>query len=358
MNNKYKHLSLEERERLYALKEQGLSFRKISKIVNRDHRTLEREYKRNRLAGQKYIPCKAQIHFETRSLKQRSGAPLKDLKIYLYVKDKLVNNGWTPEQIAGRLSLDYPDLSICHESIYRYIYGKGRKDELWKLLPQMHKKRKRVPGRNVHKATFKSRIPDAIGIDQRPKKVDKRRQFGHLETDDMVGNKGSKTSLSATIERKYRYTLLSKMINQNSETKKKVLTKQLKSLESIQRSNKPVVRSVTSDNGSENTKHKEMASDLNTEWYFCRPYHSWEKGSVERAIKEVRRYIPKGTNLNKYSKDQIQWVENRLNSRPMKCLGWLSPKEAMEQEVNKYKFRSYQMKKDLVDKKLKWGTSK
>ena len=358
MKKKYKHLSLEEREVLFALKEQGLSFRKISKIVNRNHRTLEREYKRNRYPGQRYIPCKAHSRYEKRSFSQRSGAPLKNLNVYLYVKDKLINDKWTPEQIAGRISLDHPELSICHESIYRYIYGRGKKDKLWELLPNAHKKRKKLSGRKVHKATFKSRIPDAVGIDQRPKKIVNRRQLGHLETDDMLGNKGSKTVLSATVERKYRYTILAKMINQNAETKRKVLTKDLKSLEFVQKSNKPVVRSITSDNGVENTKHKEISYDLDAKWYFCHPYHSWEKGSVERTIKEVRRYIPKGTNLNQYSKDQIQWIENRLNSRPMKCLNWLTPKEAMEKEVNKYKFRRYQRKKDLVDQKLKWGTSK
>ena len=94
--------------------------------------------------------------------------------------------------------------------------------------------------------------------------------------------------------------------------------------------------------------------------YFCHPYHSWEKGSVENMIGRVRRYIPKGTNLYKYSTEQIQWLENTLNNTPRKCLNYQTPNEVMQQEANKYKFRRYMKNKEAQTQSLevnRWGTS-
>ena len=118
---KYNHLSLEEREKLYALKEKGLSLRKTAKQLKRDHASLSRELRRNAKYGIPYIPCKAHAKYLQRAEKQRYQAPLKSPRIYLYVK-KHLKMKWSPETIAGRLSLDYPGNSITAETIYSYIY--------------------------------------------------------------------------------------------------------------------------------------------------------------------------------------------------------------------------------------------
>ena len=121
---KYSHLTLEEREILYALKEKGISLRKIAKKLGRTHTTLSRELRRNAKYGKQYIPCKAHEKYVRRGMLQRYQAPLKSPLIYLYVR-KYLRRKWAPEVIAGRLPIDYPGNSIVHETIYRYIY-KGR----------------------------------------------------------------------------------------------------------------------------------------------------------------------------------------------------------------------------------------
>jgi len=360
MGSQYKQLTLEERERIYALKEQGKSSRDIAEILKRNHRTIAREYKRNRYAGQEYIPCKAQEMSDKRTRTQRTKAPLKDLETYLYVRNKLKEEEWSPEIIAGRLKVDIPGESITPETIYQYIYGKGKKYKLHKYLTKSHKKRRIKTGRGVHKERAHSRIPNAVSIDKRPTKANNRAQVGHFETDLMEGIRSTKTALSVTVDRKTRYAIISKVKDKTAKNKQKVLQITLKTIQSLKRVGKPIVRSITTDNGSENTNHQELSQELKVPIYFCHPYHSWEKGSVENMIGRVRRYIPKGTNLYKYSTEQIQWLENTLNNTPRKCLNYQTPNEVMQQEANKYKFRRYMKNKEAQTQSLevnRWGTS-
>lgn len=349
MGTKYKQLCLEDRERIYALKLSGMSYRQIGRLLGRSHRTISREYKRNKLPQKEYIPCKAQGYSDKRLKDQRTKAPLKSPLVFLYVRKHLVEDGWSPQQISGRIELDHPELKISHEAIYQYIYGKGKRYKLWTYLPNRKKKRAHIPGRHTLREVH-SKVPNAVSIDKRPTKANNRSQVGHLETDLMEGPRNTKRVLDVITERKTRYTKLTKIDNKKSNTKQKVLTNYIKTLQSLQKSNSPIARSVTSDNGSENFKHKQISKETSMRWYFTHPYHSWEKGSVERTIKEVRRYLPKGTNLNKIRKNQIQWIENRLNNRPMKCLNWNTPNELMLKEANTYKFKRYL-------KTIGWGTS-
>jgi len=342
--NKYKHLSLEEREKLYALREQGKNFHKIALVLGRSHTSLSREYKRHAKYGKPYIPCKAYEWTIKKAVEQRTKAPLKNHKVFLYVRKKLRQN-WSPEIISGRLPIDYPGESICTETIYQYIYGKGKKFKFWQYLPKAHKKRRIKTGRKAR--SFKhSRIPGAISIEQRPNRVNTRKQAGHFETDLMEGKRNNKTALSVNVERKTRYTLIKKVRNKKAKTKEKTMLKDLKMLKSCSKSKKPIIKSVTADNGSENTNHTKISKTLKTKYYFCHSYASWEKGAVENMIGRIRAYIPKGTSLTMYTSQQIQWLENQLNNTPRKCLNYQTPNEAMEQEVNKYKFRKYKKQKE------------
>jgi transposase, IS30 family len=346
MKNTYQHLTLEERERLAVLLSQNYSLRSIAKVLNRKHQTLSRELKRNRRAGTEYIPCKAHNKAIKRAIKQRTKAPLKNPETYLYVREKLRNDDWSPELISGRIKIDKPHLSICTETIYQYIFGKGKRHKLWKYLDQRHKRRRIKSGRKVNKIKPQSKIPGAISIDMRLKRANNRSQIGHLETDLMEGKRSQKTALSVTADRKSRYINLAKVKNKTAQEKQKVLTLQIKQLQSLKKLNKPIVRSITGDNGSENTSHQQLSNNFGIRYYFCHPYHSWEKGTVENTIKRVRRYIPKGSNIKKFTNGQIQWVENKINNRPMKVLNYLTPNEVMEQETNSYKFRKYRSLKE------------
>lgn len=321
--NEYKHLSLEERERYYALKEQGLSLREIGRRLGRSHSTFVRE-KRNAKYGAVYIPCKTQIKADKRGIKQRTKAPLKEPLIFLYVREHLRKPFyWTPEQISGRLKLDHPGKSITLETIYAYIYvRKNRRFKLWEYLTLGRKKRMKKTGRTVHR---ESRIKGAVSIDLRSEEVSLRQTPGHYETDNLGGKVTDKTALSVTAERLARLVLLSKLKNRSANVKSKALIKRLLPFPQKLR------KTVTEDNGLENTNHQQITDTLVMNVFFCHSYASWEKGTVENSNLRIRRFIPKGTSIDTVSSKKIKQIEIIMNSTPRKCLGYLTPYERMDQ---------------------------
>ena len=321
---------MEEREKLYALKSQGLSLREIGRILGRSDTTLGRELQRNKTGIGKrsreylifsYIPCKAHQKALKRGIKQRTKAPLKETLIWLYVRQHLRKPfSWTPEEISGRLPKAHPGKSICTEAIYQYIYSKqGKKYNLWQLLPNARKKRMKKGGRRVQRA---SKIPNAVSIDLRPEIVAKRSRVGDWETDNVIGKQTDKTALSVTVERVTKLTLLS-LTGRSANSKTKNLIKRLIEFP------EPARITLTADNGAENTNHKEIANKLGLSVFFCHAYHSWEKGTVENTNGRIRRYIPKGISLDNLKEGQIKELEYRLNSTPRKSLGFLTPYEKM-----------------------------
>jgi len=205
----YNHLTLDERVMIYTLKQQELSLQDIAKILKRNVGTISRELTRNKSRCDiPYFPTQAHQNAIKRGIKQRTKAPLKNPETYLYVRKKLREEEWSPQLISGRIRIDKPHLSICPETIYQYIYGKGKKYKLWKHLDQRHKKRRTKTGRGVHKEQIKSKIPGAVSIDKRPTKANNRTQVGHFETDLMEGTRSTKTALSVTVDRKTRYTII------------------------------------------------------------------------------------------------------------------------------------------------------
>ena len=204
-----------EREQLFVWHENKVSIREISRRLKRDPGTICRELKRNASGSGKrgrelltfrYVACKAQKKAETRALRQRAKAPLKCPEIFLYVREHLRKPFyWTPEEIAERLSLDHPELSIDDETIYRYIYGrKQRFMKLWVHLRHHRKRRMKHHGRKVKGC---GRLPTALPIEQRPIEANTRAEEGHWETDNVGTIKTDKTGISATVERKSRVTV-------------------------------------------------------------------------------------------------------------------------------------------------------
>lgn len=317
---------MEEREKLYAFKSQGLSLREIGRRLGRDHSSLSDELRRNAKYGAAYIPCKAQIKADKRGIKQRTKAPLKEPLIFLYVREHLRKPFyWTPEQIAGRLKLDHPDKSIVVETIYAYIYGrKNRRYRLWEYLTLGRKKRMKKRGRVVHR---EGKIKGAVSIDLRPEEVNLRKTPGHFETDNLGGKVTDKSALSVTAERLSRLALLSKLKDRTADTKSKALIKKLSPYPKVVR------KTVTEDNGLENTNHQQITDTLVMDVFFCHSYASWEKGTVENTNLRLRRFIPKGTSIDSVSQKQIKEIEIIMNSTPRKCLGYLTPYERMDQLI-------------------------
>ncbi len=326
----YKHLSLEEREKLLCLFEQGISLREIGKLLGRKHTTLGRELKRNKVgAGKKsheyfnssYVPCIAHKKASSRAVRQRTKAPLKEPLIFLYVRQHLRTPFfWAPEQIAGTLPLEHPGKSITAETIYSYIYSKkGKGYKLWKLLVHQRKKRMKKGGRRIKRD---GKIPGSISIDLRPKDVDTRVTFGHWETDDVIGKSTDKAALSVTVERLTRLTILS-VVERSAKDKTEHLVSRLGTYPQRAR------KTITADNGSENSYHKQISNSLKLKMYFCHAYHSWEKGTVENTNGRIRRFVPKGSSIDNISKAQIEGIEQILNNTPRKCLGYLTPTQKM-----------------------------
>jgi len=323
---KYQQLTLEEREIIYGMLSQGKTLRSIGKKLGRSHTSISRELRRNIKYGNEYFkneyrPCKAQQLAEKRTRKQRYKAPLKSPEIFLYVRKHLRKDGWSPETIAGRLRLDHPELSICHETIYQYIYAKRTKSrgmDLEQYLTLKRKKRMKQNGRSVRRH---SKIPEAVSIDLRPKAVQKRKQLGHWETDNVIGKTTDKTALSVTVERVTRVTIITKLQDRTAATKTAAV---------INRLQEHITRTLTTDNGAENTNHKQITSALRVSMYFCHPYHSWEKGTVENTNGRIRRYIPKGVSIDPIPDAYIAALEDKLNNTPRKCLQYLTPYEMMQ----------------------------
>ena len=325
--NKYRQLSLVEQEKVYGMFQLGTSLRTIGKALGRSHTSISRELRRNikygnEYFGNTYLPCKAQALAEKRAQKQRYKAPLKNPAIFVYVR-KHLRRGWSPETIAGRLSIDHPKLSICHETIYRYIYDKRRvtrKMHLEQYLVLRRKKRMKKEGRRVHRL---SKIPEAVSIDLRPSKVTERKEIGHWETDNVIGKQTDQSALSVTVERVTRVTILNKLLNRTALIKTISVTLRMRQLPKIYR------KTITADNGAENTNHKEITTITGIAMYFCHAYHSWERGTVENTNGRIRRFIPKGVSIDNISEAYIKALEYRLNTTPRKCLQYLTPYEKM-----------------------------
>jgi len=320
----YKHLSLEEREELYALwKYKEVSLRDIAKTLNRSHGTLSRELRRNvPKYWYSYTPAAAQKMVEKRRRIQRASARLKHPVISEYVRDKLKLK-WSPETIAGRLSIDKPGYAIHFETIYRFIYRDSeRGNYLWIYLTHARKRRMKRYGRCVVKR--RGKIPDAVSIDLRPPEVAARRIIGHWETDNVIGRKTDAGALSTTVERLSRYTLLTKLKSKTAEEKCNALVWRLVYFPRILR------KTLTTDNGFENTKHQAVTRALDTPMYFCHAFHSWEKGTVENTNGRIRRYIPKGKSIDLLTGEEIAAFEQQLNNTPRKCLGFRTPEEVMQ----------------------------
>ena len=323
---KYEHLNLSEREQLSAFRQQGLSFRDIGIILGRGHTSLSREYRKNSKYYRQYQPCKAQQKAEKIALKQRTKAPLKCHEVYLYVR-KHLRKKWTPEEIAGRLPLDMPGFKIDDDTIYRYIYDnkKTRGEHLFQYLTLHRRKRMKKNGRKVTNQKF----GNVLQIGQRPEVINTRKTYGHWETDNMDGKKSDSICVSTTMERKTRYTILSKLSGHGSAVKTEAVIGRLKQL--------PIelIKSITTDRGPENHGYQEIMDTLNTKVYFCNPYHSWEKGAVENTNGRVRRFLPKGKTLENLTNSYLKRIENQMNNTPRKCLKFMTPNEVLQLQINK-----------------------
>jgi IS30 family transposase len=325
MGKVYRHLSLTERDRITELMSAGMSLRKISKELGRSPSTLSRELGRNATPAYKlYLSHRA--HDRAVARKQEAGVRprLKDDRIVSYVRTRLAWD-WSPELIAGRISQEVRDVAISHEAIYQYIYHpktEGR-EGLIGCLVRGHRKRKR---KGLGRKERKTKIPNRIPIEERPLSADNRSWFGHWEGDSLV-SRASLAALNSLVERKSRLLLLTRLERKTAEQTSDAVIERLQGLPEGAR------RTLTLDNGTENSRHEDITEAIGTRCYFARPYASWQRGSNEQVNGLIRRYFPKGTDFGKVTDEQVARVESLINNRPRKCLGYKTPLEVASTAV-------------------------
>ncbi len=317
---KYKQLTLSKRYHISTLIKQGYKQQEIAKEIGVSASTISREIKRN--SNDKYDAEQAQIQYHKRvTSKNKRSAITKNIEKYIRAKLK---HDWSPEQISGRMKIDI-DKTIHHETIYQFIYrNKKSGGRLYKYL--RHKNQKY----HCRTKSYQERglIIDRTMIDKRPKIVDKKKRVGDLEIDTVIG-KDHKGALVTIVDKSSKFALIKKVDSKQASEVTEALIEMLTPV-------KPILHTITSDNGKEFAYHKNVSEALNIDFYFANPYHSWERGLNEHTNGLIRQYIPKKTEFENISKEEIVTIQNRLNHRPRKSLGYKTPFEVFMTAFSKH----------------------
>lgn len=318
----YAHIDENERRRIERAIEAGKGVREIARMVGRSVSTISEELNRNRVR-RTYTRQGAQ----QKAYLRRKRSKLQCLKVAMnpvlkkYVTENIEQHQ-SPEAIAGRLkNIDTTVQRASTKAIYTFVHSAhGRKIE--KHLYSKAVKKRGGPKRGTRKVSIDGRIM----IDKRPKRVEKRKEFGHFEGDFIESGKDGKGSLLVLVERKTRYPFL---VYTDNKT-----TAHINALVATTLSHIPI-KSITLDNDISFQKHEELSALLDAAVFFCHPYQSSEKGTVENRNRAVRRYVPKKTNLSSVTVERFKEIETILRTRYMKVLNFKTPEEAWNIEMEK-----------------------
>lgn len=320
----YGHLKIEEREQIQKLLWQRVSLRQIARILGRSHSSIVRELKRAK-RKRSYLPRVA----EERALKKRRSRGrterLKNPKIRAYVTTHLKMH-WSPEQISGRMKKDGIG-SISHEAIYQFVYAQVHRSgwgevrpEHEDLRPYLRRKQKRRQKKGMRKSQRIFR-PKGVSIDLRPEIVYKKKRIGDWEG-DTVESCDHKPGVNTLLERKTGFFLVTKVKDKTSISTVRAIERRMRTLP------EKAKRTITFDNGTENSGWQELEARTKLKTFFAHPYHSWERGANENANGLLREYFPKKTDFTKVTDAEISKAEYDLNTRPRKRLKWSTPLEA------------------------------
>lgn len=310
----YKHLSREERYQIHSLLKAKQTISEIARLLGRHRSTISRELGRGRgLRG--YRAEQACSKASERAKKSRNARRV-DAKVWADVSFYL-GLQWSPEQIASKLE-------VSHESVYLHVYAnKAAGGQLHKNLRSQKPRRKRhLSGRDR-----RGQIPNRRPISERPEHIEQRRQVGHWEGDTVIGA-AHKQAIVTLVERKSGFAVLAKVSNKTTDLVRRAIEIKLKPLCSR-------VKTLTVDNGKEFADHQAVDQALGIQTFFADPYCSWQRGSNENFNGLLRQYIPKKRRMETVSEEELTMIENRLNHRPRKRLGFKTPHEVFYASLNR-----------------------
>lgn len=315
----YKHLSQNERYQIYALLRAGHTQTKIASILGRHKSTISRELKLG-TGLCNYRPKQACQKAAQRASNSRNATLIAPWVMNL--ARHMLSLQWSPVQIAGKLP-------ISHESLYLRIYAdKAQGGQLYKSLRCQKRNRKRYGSGHDRRGQIVGRRP----IEQRPAHVEHRKQIGHWEADTVIGM-NHKQAIVTLVERKSGYAVIAKVQNKTAKLVGKAIVKLLKPF-------KAKVKTLTYDNGKEFAKHAWIDKKLGSTGYFAKPYCSWQRGSNENYNGLLRQYVPKMRLMSSVTDEEITMIQNRLNHRPRKRLGFKTPHEVFHQSLNRVALRA------------------
>ena len=376
-----RYLCFAEREEIALYRAQGFGVCAIARKIGRSASTVSRELRRNaatRSGGFEYRATTAQWHADRAARRPKLTKLAQNDALRQYVEDRLSGqlsgpNGnivagpdvswtkrrsvrrqhrrwataWSPEQIARRLPLDYPDdpmMRISHEAIYQSLFIQGRGALRRELVACLRSGRAlRVP-RARRKGKGKPFVSDQIMIGERPAEAEDRAVPGHWEGDLILGLKSS--AIGTLVERKTRFTLLlhlppmpghgagprkkngPALAGHGAEAVRDAITKSIQSLPSH------LCKSLTWDQGAEMAQHAKLKTDTGIQVFFCDPQSPWQRGCNENTNGLLRQYFPKGTDLSVHDENTLDAVAYTLNNRPRKTLGWKTPAEVLEEVLS------------------------
>jgi transposase, IS30 family len=312
----YTHITPSERNQLYKMHViDQISIPVIAQEMNRSQSTISRELKRNSSDDNLYLPDKAQEMMEDRRQESKESFESIDMATIDKIKQYL-ELSYSPEQISGRMKRE-GIASVSHETIYQLIYanhcGLG---EYKKHLRQKQKKRRRRKGINKKRGG----IPNRVGIENRPPIADLKTQIGHWEGDTVIGGNHN-GAIVTYVDKASKYLVAGLIDNKKADQVNK------RTIELFKEVKLDFRETITFDNGTEFSKHQEIAEELGLDIFFANPYSSWERGLNEHTNGLIREFLPKGTNLRIVPNEELKRIVNLINNRPRKSLDYRTPYE-------------------------------
>lgn len=315
----YKQLTYDDRCQIYALKSIKMSNRQIARQLQVNSRTIDRELSRN--TGGRGYRFKQADHLAKSRRHAAKAFPRKMTPLLIVEIECFLQQQWSPEQICGELKRRKVNpIRLSPETIYTHIIAdKAKKGELYLHLRRKSRKyQNRVKGK-----TTRGQICNRVGIEEREPLASNRQRLGDYEADTVIG-KGHKSAIVTLVCRKSRFILIRKVARKGAEEVKNAI------IDAIKTENLPI-HTITFDNGKEFAYHEKIAEKLLVKTYFANPYCSWERGTNENSNGLVRQYFPKKTDFDKVCVEEIERVQNLLNSRPRKTLNYKTPSLVMRQ---------------------------